>query len=387
MDVEIEFLDNEEAGEAESDPRQRGEAQQKAGSKEAAAEEEEERDDEGPPFFASETSTFIPLTWSTPLPRTFYRGSDPEWSAFVQIARDKPRHRKLQDELVHIVYTGCVQHPSIARQLGKDAKVGKYWLDISFPDGPPPEFIRSGVELGDGYVAWSQQRVSAEKMWRWKRALWPTATAVSAWATCKVLAGIQYRRVKQAVGWGGSDPSSPEERYRHAMEGVAKREQRGAKVGKSAAAQTEPGGTPGAVVSANARSSAASAPDSSSHASAGPSDTSKKSPSSSSSSSSGLPWNISVPLPTPSITTTATTDLPIALHVFSATLSKNWNPKKSEPPRGTFVVQGLVEVRGARGRMLFDVQSSYDPKAGKYVQVNAGVRNFKRWNQAPRGGP
>ena len=37
--------------------------------------------------------------------------------------------------------------------------------------------------------------------------------------------------------------------------------------------------------------------------------------------------------------------------------------------------------------MLFDVQACYDPKVGKYVAVNAGVRNFKRWNQAPRGGP
>ncbi|RMY23232.1 hypothetical protein D0866_05845, partial [Hortaea werneckii] len=60
---------------------------------------------------------------------------------------------------------------------------------------------------------------------------------------------------------------------------------------------------------------------------------------------------------------------------------------KAEPPRGSFVVQGLVEVRGSRGRILFDVQSCYDPRQNKYVVVNAAVRGFKRWNQAPRGGP
>ena len=103
-----------------------------------------------------------------------------------------------------------------------------------------------------------------------------------------------------------------------------------------------------------------------------------------------LPWHIPiVPLPTSSSDSNSrmSTDLPIAMHVFSATLSKSWNPKKAEPPRGTFIVQGLVEVRGSKGRMLFDVQSCYDPRASKYVHVNAGVRGYKRWRQSPRGGP
>lgn len=47
--------------------------------------------------------------------------------------------------------------------------------------------------------------------------------------------------------------------------------------------------------------------------------------------------------------------------------------------------------------MLFDVSSAYDPKGGreekagggggKFVNVNAGVRGYKRWRQSPRGGP
>jgi hypothetical protein len=46
--------------------------------------------------FADEDSFFIPLTWSKKLPRSFYKGSDPEWQEFVKISKDKPRHKKIQ---------------------------------------------------------------------------------------------------------------------------------------------------------------------------------------------------------------------------------------------------------------------------------------------------
>jgi hypothetical protein len=368
MDIEIEFIDDEEEEATEEQQQEEGEG------------EEEEQD--GPPFYADESSTFIPLTWSTKLPRTWYRGSDPEWQEFIKIAKDAPRHKKVQDQLVQIVYTGASQHPQISRQLGKDAKVGKYWLDISFPDGPPQEFERSGIEIGDGFVAWSQQRVSQEKQWRLMRALWPYAAANSSWATLKVLAGIQYRRVKQMLGWDGPDPMAPEERFKTAMEMMSKQQNQGQQKNGVSKAQTEPNGSPGAVVSrtdASTPSSSAQSPSDGSRPRAPPT------PSDDS-------WLKSIPLPNVSLPSssaseeTANTDIPIAMHVFQSTLRKSWNPKKMEPPRGTFVVQGLVEIRGSRGRFMFDVQSAYDPKAGKYIFVNAGVRGYKRWSQSPRGG-
>jgi hypothetical protein len=377
MDVEIEFIDDEEL-EQEQETAQRAEGEE---------EEDAEEEEDGPPFYADDENTFIPLTWSKKMPRTYYRGSDPEWQEFIKIAKDKGRHRKVQDELVQIVYSGSVNHPTIARQLGKDLKIGKYWLDISFPDGPPQEYERSGIEIGDGFVAWSQQRVSQEKQWRLMRALWPQATAQSSWATVKVLSGIQWRRFKQAMGWEGVDPGAPEERFRIAaeiMKSQNQSQQGNNQVGKT---QTDPNGSPGEVVSRSEAASTSSTPPAQSSRQTQSSDQTQK-----------YPWIPSVPIPTypraspntsdsDSDSAPANLDIPIAMHVFQSTLSKSWNPKKMEPPRGTFVVQGLVEVRGARGRMLFDVQSAYDPKTGKYVQVNAAVRNFKRWSQPPKGGP
>lgn len=402
FDIEIEFVE---------DTEQQQQQQQQQGQQHPDLSDEHITEEIEGPLYASEDSTFIPLTWSTKQPRTFYRGSDPEWQEFIRIARDTTLHKKIQDELVQIVYTGCTSHPTISRQLGSNLQVGKYWLDISFPDGPPQEYERKGIEIGDGFVAWSVQRLDAEKQWRVERALVPRAAAEGVWRTVSVLAGMNWRRVKQRLGFEGPDGGSPEERYRVALE-MQQRQQSGSgsgsggrEVGK---AQTDP--------------DVASAPPSSS-AAAGTTQQpppSRQQPSEAQTTRKDLPWHIpTIRLPTSTSnpfsslsssptnnnnnnnTSTATptppSDLPIALHVFSASLSKNWHPKKSEPPRGAFIVQGLVEVRGSKGRMLFDVSSAYDPKGakdekgagggGKFVNVNAGVRGYKRWRQSPRGGP
>lgn len=328
--------------------------------------EEKQVEEEGEgPFYAAEDSTFIPMTWSKKLPRQFYKGSDPEWQEFLKVARDKPRHAKIQNELVQLVFKGIQKHPGINMQIGKEAKVGKYWLEITFPDAPPQEYERSGIEIGEDFVAWSQQKVTQEQQWRINRALWPRAAFDGAWNAGLVLVGINYRRFKQWMLGESVDPFSPEERFKHAIEMMAKHQ--AAKEGKPLNSKRE---TDPAVPDAAAAGSGAG----------GSTDPNKP----------RLPFPLSLSLPSniprPPTAALGSTDIPIALHVFQANLSKSWNPKKMEPPRGAFVVQGLVEVRGQKGRILFDVQSAYDPKEGKFTKVDAGVRNVKRWNQAPRGG-
>lgn len=201
--------------------------------------------------FAEEDNTFIPMTWPTKLPRTFYKGSDPEWQEFVKIAKDKPRHKKLQDELVAVVFHGAKQHPRVGMSIGKDLKVGRYWLEISFPDGPPQEYVRSGIEIGDDFVAWSPQKLSPENHFRLTRALWPKATFDGVYNTAMIFTGIQYRRLKQALGWEGPNPMSVEERFKVALEQMeakkAGKGRGGSPVGGNP--QPSPEGTPGSLVS------------------------------------------------------------------------------------------------------------------------------------------
>lgn len=332
--------------------------------------QEQKEGDEEEDEFADEDSWFIPMTWATKLPRVFYKGSDPEWQEFVKIAKDKPLHKKLQDELVQVVFHGAKQHPRVASNIGKDLKVGKYWLEISFPDAPPQEFVRSGIEIGDDFVAWSPQKLSAENHYRMTRALWPKATFDGFYATAQIYTGIQYRRMKQALGWEEVNPFSPEERFKVAIEMMEKQKagkgRGGSPVGGNP--QTSPDGTPGSLVSvSSAANEAQSSPKAAEDRSA-------------------LPWTLSLPLPA-STDLINPTDVQIAKHVFISQLMKGWNPKKLEPPRGSFVVQGLVEIKGSKGRIMFDVQSCYDPKESKFVAVNAGMRSTKRWNQSPKGGP
>ncbi|KAF2772083.1 hypothetical protein EJ03DRAFT_267283 [Teratosphaeria nubilosa] len=357
IDVKIEMADNNEDSERDGQEVEDGEE-----------EDEEEEDDE----MVMEGSTFIPMTWGKKMPRTYYKGSDPEWQEFIKVAKDKERHKRIQHQLIDMVFTGAKQHPMVQRQLGKNPKVGKYWLDISFPDGPPQEYERSGLELGDGFIAWSRQRISQEQQFRVTRALWPKSVFNGVWASTKALAGINFRRIKQALGWGGKDPLSVEERYRQAVDVMER--QKAAKEGRPLGKTQTHDGT------------------SDSSPALPPSTTASSSSQAPAPSTSKLPFGLSVPLPSKDLISPSSSwianDIPIAMTIFSQTLAKGWNmPKDAEPPRGTFKVDGLVEVKGARGRMLFDVTSAYDPRQGKFVKVTAAVRAFKKWEQSPRGGP
>jgi len=343
FDAEVELLDQEEAEESHN----------------GALEDAKESD------FANEDSLFIPMTWAKKMPRTYYKGSDPEWQEFIKIAKDRPRHKTIQDELLQVILSKVATNFQVFRMIGKDAKIGKYWLDIRFPDGPPPEFERSGIEIGDDFVAWSQQRITADNQFRWMRAVWPTAVFDALWATTKVLAGIKYRRAKQALGWEEKDPFSPEERYRHALEMMQKQQQNreSKEVGQ---AQMETDGNPGSVIGGSAAAGS-------------------QSRTSSSDANAKMPWLPQIPLP-PTTGTSDTTDIAVATSVFRTKLMQRWSPKDSEPPKGTFVVEGLMELRGSVGRILYDVQSFYDPKESKFIDIRLKLRSHKRWNQGPRGG-
>ncbi|CZT19429.1 uncharacterized protein RCC_05280 [Ramularia collo-cygni] len=310
-----------------------------------------------------EEYTFIPLTWGKKLPREFYRGSDPEWQEFVKVAKDKPRHKKIQDALVQQVFAGSQKHPGVVQHLGKDLKVGKYWLDISFPDGPPQEYERYGLEIGESAIHWSAERITPEEQFRLQRALWPAAVFRATWAASKAVAGIQYRRIKQSLGVEGVDPFSPEERLRLALEVAEQQQAAKNQKGRRGSGDIDPAG---AVVSRSSPTDTAEA-----------SDEAKK----------RFPWQIQVPMPSFDNTRGQSMDLPIFSIVFQTTLNKHWAPKKMEPPRGSFVVQGMMEVRGSKGQILFDVRGCYDPKEAKFVMVQANKRGFKLWNQRPKGGP
>ena len=106
----------------------------------ADADEDDEFEDVEP----DEDSLFIPLSFAKRKERSFYRGSDPEWQEFVKLANDKEKRKKIQQDLVGLVMMHVNTNSRFSQSLGGSPKAGKTWLDIQFPNGPPPEFERTG---------------------------------------------------------------------------------------------------------------------------------------------------------------------------------------------------------------------------------------------------
>lgn len=249
-------------------------------------------------------------------------------------------------ELVKIVYDTAQKHPAFVKQLGRDTKVGQCWLDIIFPDGPPQEYARAGIEVGSDYIAYALQRIDAQQQHRILRTLWPTAAANGLYNSTKVLLGFQYHRLKQLLGWEvDSTPGSQDAKYQQLLQLLQAQQAQQAEQAK-----TQTGaGTPEADKTQSSASSL-------------------------------LPWAAKVPQPTSSI------EMPIAQHIFHATLAQGKMPKKMEPPRGSFVVQGLIQLKGSRSILTLDVQAFYDPKASHFLVVNATPRTIKQRKQSPKGG-
>jgi hypothetical protein len=60
----------------------------------AVEEVDEESDDDDEDY--DDAILFLPTGFSRPKPRTFYKGSDPEWQEFRKVATDRPRVEKIR---------------------------------------------------------------------------------------------------------------------------------------------------------------------------------------------------------------------------------------------------------------------------------------------------
>ena len=59
--------------------------------KDGEAEGKEEEEDVDVPEEMPENAVFIPLGWAKKKPKTFYKGTDPEWQSFVDFSKDRKR--------------------------------------------------------------------------------------------------------------------------------------------------------------------------------------------------------------------------------------------------------------------------------------------------------
>lgn len=73
----------------------------------------------------------------------------------------------------------------------------------------------------------------------------------------------------------------------------------------------------------------------------------------------------------------------VASQVAWGEFQKNWKPVKKWPTRGCVVVDGTLEIKGDRAVMAVLVVGFYDPKAKKFVNLDARVKHIRALKQNP----
>ena len=325
-------------------------------------------DPEGDEFEGDEDALFIPFGWPKQQPRTFYKGSDPEWQEFIKLSKDPQRHKDIQRRLVSNVRSELSQHPQASQILGQiDQKKGKFWLEISFPDGPPTEYAVTGLQIGDEYIAWVSKPMSQKDYQKLQRTIVPTAAFWSTLAAAKYLFDVQLNRVKQSLGFTPAANPQIESVQRRAQQKQDHKSKGSAN--EKTDAQSNPEGAPG---TAKQRTSPPTTDQNPKTTSGG----------------SVKPGQKKVGLPKLPSFSSQGNENPITLAIFMQSMAYQMSkPYRIDLPRGTVGISGLIEVVGTKGRATLDVTAAYDPKANEFVGSHWRPRRIQPRSQSPRGGP
>ena len=339
-------------------PMPQQDASDHAGGQEVADEEEEEydedeeEDEDDDDDDDDDSLIFFPTGFSRPRPRRFYRGSDPEWQTFARLAPDRQRLDKIRGELVSMVRDLATKNPRFGMHLGKiDARKGNIWIEVKFPDGPPLEYERPGIELTEDLTFRKTTR-PVHELHHKKLAniLMPTNTLTSVLYDMKRRALASWENLCKYTGMAGSTKSTTHD----IIKGLPTTP---IMSGHPIQTPTTPN-TPVLPASANTEKQA------------------------------GPPTHANPALEKLGLSLPDPKQVPtMDLAYFRQTFRKNNRPMTIEPPRGTFVVSGLIEIIGDRAKMTLDVMSLYDPNIGKYVMLQARVRSMTQYKQKPKGGP
>lgn len=298
---------------------------------------------------------FFPTGFSRPKPRTFYKGTDPEWQEFIKIASDRTRIDQIRGELVGTIRGIAVKIPQWKQALGEiNSKKGSVWIEVFFPDAPPIEYEQPGWMLTtDLTLRPATQDVDQKVHSLLGKVLAPTAVAKSVYEDSWRRATRIWQDTKKNMGW--EEKSSPDT--------VQKIVSSINPIPPAADASPSP------TASASPPSPTSTPPNQQS---------STVSPVSSSKEPSIEAFGL--PLPTMAVPT-------MDIRFFHGTWKKNRKHDPPVAPRGAVIVSGLIDIVGEKAKMTLDVYAAYDPKARKYVLIDIKLRSMKQWQQSPKGGP
>ncbi|EPE09543.1 hypothetical protein F503_07319 [Ophiostoma piceae UAMH 11346] len=307
----------------------------------AVGENGDEEFDEDDEDYIDPNALFIPLPWTFQIVESPpYKGTDPEWQTYIRVAKDRELLLKIRNEILEVVKALAVANPILVQRIGREVKVRKHWLDLDFPQRPPPIVVRNGLLLSPGSIEIVTSEVDPVLSIQIQRALVPTAFALPAYAFVKTLLYENFTGVARYFGWS-SEPSFP----------------------------TSPSSMTVRLPSLGGKMSESSSESSSKISEAiNPNATQydefkKKIPS----------YELMRP------------GIQAAFAEFKKKWAETYQPIRGPPPRGSIGVSGLVELQSPVARIVLEVVAFWDPKTSKYdgQSMHVKLRSIRPLTRAP----
>lgn len=310
-----------------------------------------------------------------------YAGKEEEWQSFVAFNNDRDHRNRAKHDLAMLVKRTAENNSQIKRWAKKDIKLelGPNWLIITYPDRPPPEFVKTGIEISDEAISIKTQKVDTRTKTLVDRVLKPYPLATSSYAFIKAFFKQSTSDVVKLFGYSENNDistSNPDPDIAKTLKQLEAR-------------QITDGGA-----ATNSASSAAST-------------SSKTDPEASPSQKPSLPGSTSAPNPAtakdggqsgqePDKKPLIKDSIPGFAELanksqgpwaaFTQQWKRSWRPLRYYPPRGCVAIHGMVALESPKGRIYIDVSAWYNPVKKEFHQesMQLGLKAISPTHQSPR---
>jgi hypothetical protein len=239
-----------------------------------------------------------------------------------------------------------------------DVEKGRYWFWIKYPDGPPQDYRVSGLEIGDEFIAWSTKIIPQKEYRTLARTVMPTAAMGATWVVLRYHFNAQANKIRAYFGLQPHVDPQTAMLTRFITASIAAEKKDRKKVSPPLAPSLpskEETSTTSSIQKAD------------------------------SSTSSGTDEQKAVPSILASFFPKAE-QVPVATYLFMHNLRKGYGHKKSDPPRGSIEVKGMVEVMNKTAKIILDVEANYDLNTDKYLEWVYKTKEVQPRQQRPKGG-
>lgn len=323
----------------------------------------------------SDPAFYIPLPGTTEtVPSPPYKGTDPEWKAFAKLSRDQKKISSIKATLAEFSKKAIENNPQISRQFGKEWKVTRAWLDVTYPLRPPPTFERQVICWDDDGLSVVTQPVDSDVAFKLQRTLMPTAMTLSMWSFSMTLAQHHYSSIAKYFG------VQPKEDQEQSVQQVLDRMRQHIVKGtppKASGMTSDPTtlspkpteSKDEKAVSPTRRQTADGSPTDDSTTSQTPEDATPDGSGGSRFPGAVSPFSKSQETPEKR---PSAKDIHGVREVSEHTVGawqalrqkwkQVWKPRRPYPPRGSVHFAGLVEVASPKASLVIDVSAWFDPK-------------------------